>query len=122
MQTDDVHSIALRMALVEAEVRGLAAIKRWVIMGVLAMLAQAGGFVYGYAQMSLKVEQLASKEDGKRIVQLNSIVADHSQELESARLEQARIRERVDIISDRKFNLFNKLDERVGRLEGKVYK
>jgi hypothetical protein len=126
MDHDDLHSLALRMVLVESKMVQIESIKHWIIGGVFVVIIQAGGFVYGYGQMTQKVEQLGGATIARDVSTSLRVLADHGSELNSVRTEQARVRERIDVLSDRPHPVTNldlsKLETRIARMEGRVYK
>ena len=121
----EIHELNTRMALVEGDLKRIANMSRWVITGVLAIIIQAGGVIYTYAQLTEKVNQMTSSTLPTNVTSNRRVLADHSGEIQGIRTEQARVRERLDILSDRENPVteihINKLEARLVRLETKIY-
>ena len=121
----EIHELNTRMALVEGDLKRIANMSRWVITGVLAIIVQAGGVIYTYAQLTEKVNQMTSSTLPTNVTSNRRVLADHSGEIQGIRTEQARVRERIDILSDRENPVteihINKLEARLVRLETKIY-
>jgi len=123
---DEIHQLNTRMALVEQDLKLIAGMRKWIVTGVIAIIAQAGGVVYTYGQLTAQVELIAGVDLARDVSTSRRVLADHGSELESVRLEQARVRERLDIVADRHNEHVakgghEKLTGRVARLEDKVY-
>jgi len=124
--TDDLAELNTRMALVEKDLALIAGMRKWVMAGVVGILAQAGGMLYTYGQLTEKVNAIGSETLVQDVSSNRRVLSDHSSEIENVRTEQARVRERIDISADRlAFHVDKKgheiLNSRVLRLEDKVY-
>jgi len=121
----EIHELNTRMALVEKDLSRIAGMSRWVIAGVIAIIVQAGGVIYTYAQLTEKVNQMTSSTLPTNVTSNRRVLADHSSEIQGIRTEQARVRERIDILADREHPVsavdMNKLEARLIRLEEKIY-
>ena len=121
----EIHELNTRMALVEKDLSRIAGMSRWVIAGVVAIIVQAGGVIYTYAQLTEKVNQMTSSTLPTNVTSNRRVLADHSGEIQGIRTEQARVRERIDILADREHPVsavdMNKLEARLVRLEEKIY-
>ena len=121
----EIHELNTRMALVEGDLKRIANMSRWVITGVLAIIIQAGGVIYTYAQLTEKVNQMTSSTLPTNVTSNRRVLADHSGEIQGIRTEQARVRERIDILSDREPPVtevdINKLEARLVRIETIIY-
>jgi len=99
--TDDLHELNTRIALVEKDLAVIAGMRKWIMTGVVAILLQAGGMLYTYGQLTEKVNSIGSEHIQSDVSSNRAVLADHSSEIEGVRTEQARIRERIDLLSDR---------------------
>jgi len=98
---DDLHALNTRLTLVERDIAVIASMRKWIMTGVVAILLQASGMLYTYGQLTQKVEQIASIDLQRDVSTTLTVLGDHGTELESVRTEQARVRERMDILADR---------------------
>jgi len=121
----EIHDLNTRMALVEHDLAIIAGMRKWVISGVIAIMLQAGGVLYTYGQLTEKVNAMGSKTVISDVSSNRSVLADHSGEIQSVRTEQARIRERIDILNDKSHPVtlhdYTKLETRMERIEVKVF-
>ena len=123
---DEIHQLNTRMALVEKDLSLIAGMRKWIVTGVFAIIIQAGGVVYTYGQLTTKVEQLGGLGLSTDVSTALQVLADHGTEFEGVRIEQARVRERIDVLTDRDYPVsdydIEKLEKRMERIEVKVYK
>jgi len=121
----EIHDLNTRMALVEHDLAIIAGMRKWVISGVIAIILQAGGVLYTYGQLTEKVNAMGSKTVVSDVSSNRAVLADHSGEIQSVRTEQARIRERIDILNDKSHPVtlhdYTKLETRMERIETKVF-
>lgn len=97
----EIHELNTRMALVERDLAVIAGMRKWVMTGVFAIIVQGFGVIYTYGQLTEKVKVLGSNTLVQDVSSNRAVLADHSSEIEGIRTEQARIRERIDVLNDR---------------------
>lgn len=121
----EIHELNTRMALVERDLAVIAGMRKWIMTGVIAIILQAGGVLYTYGQLTEKVKTLGSSTLTQDVSSNRAVLADHSGEIQGVRTEQARIRERIDVLTDQGHPVDNKdlakLSDRLLRIERKIF-
>ncbi len=98
---EDIHELKTKMALVEQDLKAIAGMKNWLIGGVVIIFLQALGVATGYGILTQKVNSLGGEAMATNVAGNRMVLADHSSEIEGVRTEQARLRQRFDILADR---------------------
>ena len=121
----EVHELNIRVSLIEKDLALIAGMRKWVVAGVVTIMLQAGGVIYTYGQLTVKVEQMTSSTLPIDVSSNRRVLSDHSSEIQQIRIEQARVRERIDILNDMSHSIndmdFSAVEGRVARLENVVY-
>lgn len=121
----EVHELNIRVALIEKDLALIAGMRKWVVAGVIAIIIQGVGVIYTYGQMTVKVDTMTNSTLPIDVTSNRRVLSDHSSEIEGIRTEQTRVRERIDILSDRGHPVteidLNKIEIRVNRLEDSVF-
>lgn len=125
-----LHHIDKRVALVEQEVNDLVGVNRWIRGIAFVMFVQIIGAVIAFVKLSEQVDQLHIEGLKTNVSTALQVLADHGNELEGIRAEDARLRGVIDTVREemtqRTFDRFtgkegDRLRARVQRLEEIIY-
>ena len=145
---DILTDIRTRLALVENDlsqiVENRKIFTRWMLGLFTFVIVQIGSFLYGYGQITQKMDDLDLTEFRDSMTKIEKdvgtalvVLADHGTELQDVRNEQARVRGNIDQFHGYMNELRSKVDnqtkdrfyktdgdrlrERIKRLEDKVF-
>ena len=122
---DILTDIRTRLALVENDLSQIVdnrrIFQRWMVSFVVLILVQLGSFIYGYAQLQFKVDDLDLTEFRDSLLRLEgnvntalAVLGQHGEEFKDVRNEQARVRGNIDQIHNYFNELRRKVDEQTG--------
>lgn len=137
---DTLHNIDTRLALVEAELRSMAGIRKIILGQAAILLLMAAGGIIGFTEMRTEFRSLNLTNIETNMTSTRVVLVGHSSELEAIRAENARLRVNIDTLrtadvrireyvaeqtkgrfykedGDKLKEYDNKLDSRVTRLE-----
>jgi hypothetical protein len=107
---DTLHTIDTRLTMVESELERIANQRKWLVSLFGMFLLQFCAFIYGYAQLTLTVENINLSSYEANINTALAVLASHGNEIETVRSEQQRIRGAIDQLYLFNENTRNKLD------------
>ena len=128
-EAEVLNDIDKRVVAIEVDLRGMAAVRKiiWSLAG--AVVIGATSAVYGYGQLTQKLDSINLLELETHISTLLVVVGDHGTELENVRSEQSSLRGKFDTINEHIFELRNRIDDQTkerfykedgSRLEGRI--
>lgn len=134
---DTLVDIDKRLVILEERSRQNLQTRKWIMGLVAAAVLQLGVVIFSYGQLTQQIANINLSEFEQNISTALTVLGDHGTELETIRGEQARVRGNIDQLHLYMENLRqkvdsqtrdrwyksdgDKLDDRVRRLEDKVF-
>ena len=114
-ESEILNDIDKRVVAIEVDLRGMAAVRKiiWSLAG--AVVIGATSAVYGYGQLTQKIEHINITEFESHIGTLLTVAADHGTELVHIRGEIAEIRGVHTTFNDQMFQLRTQIDDRTAK-------
>lgn len=112
MSEDDEKAIETRLALIERDLEGFTNTARW-IRGIAAFLfLQLGAFIWSYAQMNAKLDNINLTEIESNVTTALTVLGDHGTEFEGLRQQLNRTQNRADDLERRILENRNRIDDK----------
>ena len=100
---DVLADIRTRLALIESDLQRGSKTMAWLRGIAVVVVLQVGAFIYGYAQLQIRVDSINLEEFETALITLEknmttamTVLGDHGTEFADVREEQARIRGQLD--------------------------